>query len=115
MSEHSHTPEHETASHSDHSDSTVIFGRTLPFPLYTVIFMILGVLTLLEVLVAEIFTSGIKIPLLLGMAFAKAVLVVVFYMHLKTDSRFFALALLVPSLIAIISMMFVLGTPPGNY
>jgi cytochrome c oxidase subunit 4 len=115
MSEHSPTPEHETNNHGEHSDTTVIFGRTLPFPLYTVVFMVLGVLTVLEVLVAEIFTSGIKIPILLGMALAKAVLVVVFYMHLKTDSRFFAVALLVPTLIAIISMMFVLGTPAGNY
>ena len=45
----------------------------------------------------------------------KAFLVVYFYMHLKTDSRMFAIALGIPVFVAVISLVFVLMSPPGNY
>lgn len=125
MSEQSHAPEmaettqaahdQQHAGHAEHAETTVVFGRELPFPLYTVVFLGLGVLTIIEVLVAELFTSGVKTPILLGLAAVKAYLVVYYYMHLKTDSRFFAIALIVPLVVALVSMMFVLVTPPGSY
>lgn len=124
MSEQSHAPEiaeaveaahGEHAAHAEHAETTVLFGRELPFPLYTVVFLGLGILTIIEVLVAEVFSSGIKIPILLGLAAVKAYLVVYYYMHLKTDSRMFAIALIVPLVVALVSMLFVLITPPGSY
>ncbi|MBK9123142.1 MAG: cytochrome C oxidase subunit IV family protein [Chloroflexi bacterium] len=125
MSEQSHAPEMaeaaeaaahgEHAAHAEHAETTVVFGRELPFPLYTVVFLGLGILTIIEVLVAEVFSSGIKIPILLALAAVKAYLVVYYYMHLKTDSRLFAVALIVPLVVALVSMLFVLITPPGSY
>lgn len=100
--------------HDDHGDTTVVFGRTLPFPLYTVVFLGLGVLTIIEVLVGG-FEGFLRIPLLLGIAVVKMYLVVYYYMHLKTDSRFFAIALIVPVVVAAISMFFVLATPHSGY
>jgi caa(3)-type oxidase subunit IV len=112
-------PEHpeEALAHDHHGDTIAIFGLELPYPLYTVIFFALGALTIIEVLFAEIFYSveAIKIPVLLGIAFAKASLVVIFYMHLNTDSRIFALTLAVPLGIALLSTLFLLSIPAGSY
>lgn len=100
--------------HDDHGDTTVVLGRTLPFPLYTVVFFVLGLLTIIEVVLGNL-EGGLRIPLLLGLALVKAYLVVYYYMHLKTDSRLFALVLLVPIVVAVISMIFLLMSPQGNY
>lgn len=125
MSEQSHAPEMaeaanaaahgEHAAHPEHAETTVLFGRELPYPLYTVVFFGLGILTISEVLVAEVFGGGIRVPILLALAAVKAYLVIYNYMHLKTDSRMFAIALLLPLFVALVSMMFVLITPPGSY
>jgi cytochrome c oxidase subunit 4 len=83
---------------------------------YTAVFGALAVLTVIEVLLAEIITAEVlKIPLLLGLAIIKALLVVIFYMHLRTDSRVFALTLLLPILVALLSMLYLLGVPPTGY
>ncbi len=100
--------------HDDHGETTVVFGRTLPFPLYTVVFLFLGIPTIFEVLLGSL-DGSFRIPLLLGLAAVKAYLVVYYYMHLKTDSRVFALALIVPLFVAMVSMIFLLMSPPGNY
>lgn len=103
-----------TAHHDD--DTTTILGRTLPYPLYTVVFMALGVMTLTEVLIAEVVqVDWLKIPLLLGLAIVKAALVVLFYMHLRTESRFFALTLILPLIVALLSMLYLLGIDPTGY
>jgi caa(3)-type oxidase subunit IV len=120
MSNHNHTHSHSADAHH-HDDAhaevlaetTTILGRTLPFPLYTVIFGILGILTLIEIVVAEVFSSWLAVVLLLGLAVAKAALVVIYYMHLKTDSKFFTLALLVPVGIVTVSLLFLAVTPYG--
>ncbi len=109
------TPE-EALSHEHFSDVTVLFGRTLPYPLYTVVFMVLGVATLIEVLIAEIVeVQVLKVPLLVGIAIFKAVLVVLFYMHLRDDSRVFAVALVLPLVIAMLSLLYLLGVPSTGY
>lgn len=103
-----------SAHHDD--DTTTLFGRTLPFPVYTVVFGVLGVATLTEVLIAETVTvDWLKVPLLVGLALFKAALVVLFYMHLREDSRFFAVALIVPLAVALLSMLYLLGVPPTGY
>ncbi|NJL57394.1 cytochrome C oxidase subunit IV family protein [bacterium] len=104
----------DTAIHT-HGDTTILFGRELPVPIYTAVFGALALLTVLEVLIAEIITSDVKIPFLLGIAIAKALLVVLFYMHLREDSRLFALALVLPLAIATLSGLFLLAVPTGGY
>lgn len=96
-----------------HDDTTTLFGRTYDIPIYTAVFMALGVLTIIEVLTAELFADieAIKIPVLLGIALAKALLVVIFYMHLNTDSRVFALTLALPLGVALLSALFLLAVP----
>lgn len=120
MSDHNHTA--DAATHHDHghdahaealAETSTIFGRTFPYPLYTVIFGALAILTVGEILLAEIFTSWLKVVTLLVIAIIKAALVVIYYMHLKTDSKIFTLVLLVPVFIATLSLMFLLIVPYG--
>ena len=106
----------ETTAEETHAgDTTVLLGKEFPVPLYTSVFIALGVLTVIEVLISN-FDNDLKIVPLLVIAAAKALLVVVFYMHLKTDSRVFALILAVPLGIAIIATLFLLAVPSsGGY
>mgnify|MGYP001236494422 CR=1 FL=1 len=100
-----------------HSRSeTHIFGRVIPYPLYTVVFFTLGVITIIEVVIAEVFPEGLfkTIPLVV-LSLAKAVMVVMFYMHLKEDSRIFAFTLILPLLIALVSALFLLSVPITGY
>ncbi len=109
------TPE-EALHHEHHGDVTVFRGKTYDIPLYTSVFLGLGVLTIIEVLVAEIITADIiTIPVNLTIALAKVFLVVYFYMHLNTDSKVFALTLAVPVIIALLSAIFLFAIPTGGY
>lgn len=63
-------------------------------PNYLLIFAVLAALTLAEVGVT--FLPIPQVPILLGLAAAKIVLVAMFYMHLKTDSRWYTYLFLVP-------------------
>jgi heme/copper-type cytochrome/quinol oxidase subunit 4 len=130
MAEVTHTEITEHA-HDNHapSDTVVILGYKLTVTggIYTVGFVALGVITLLEVFTAEVLKSAIlassdgsfltmiKAILLLGMAIVKSALVILFYMHLKDDNRILAVVLLLPLLIALLSVMFVLAIPPTGY
>lgn len=133
--------EHEAEhSHDDHAHSNTvnIFGRfeiTVEGGIYTVVFGGLAILTILEVLIAEILNGAIeatpvtegtvgfalqvlpalKAFLLLGLAVVKSTLVVLYYMHLKDDNRLLAVVLLLPLLIAALSILFVLAIPPTGY
>jgi cytochrome c oxidase subunit 4 len=80
-----------------------------------VVFGALAVLTLLEVLVGTGGEGFLRIPLLLAMAVVKAGLVVLFYMHLKTDSIVYRWALVIPLLIALAAMFWLLIVPPVAY
>jgi len=127
---------HEHAHDDHHSDTVVILGRefTVAGGVYTVIFGVLAVLTILEVLFAELIASAIKgtpggdsavvalqlLPalkalVLLGIAIIKSALVIWFYMHLREENRILAVVLLLPLLIAALSVMFVLAVPPTGY
>ena len=119
----------ESAHDDHHSDTVVILGReiTVEGGIYTVVFGALGILTIIEVLLAELLTgmgagaadggflTAIKAFLLLGLAVVKSTLVVWFYMHLKDDNKIFALVILLPLLIAALSVIFVLAVPPTGY
>jgi len=67
---------------------------------YILVFVGLVVLTLAEVGVAYI-GGGIKAPLLLGMSAIKALMVILFFMHLKYDSRWFAFIFFAPMALVI--------------
>ncbi|MCA9911843.1 MAG: cytochrome C oxidase subunit IV family protein [Anaerolineae bacterium] len=87
---------------------------TLPGGIYTFVFGMLAVLTVLEVLMAELLPSGwLTIALLLIAAVAKALLVVTFYMHLASDNRIFRVVLLLPLVVVLLSILYLLGVPVG--
>jgi len=124
---------HEIAEHTHddhaHSDTVVVLGReiTVNGGIYTVVFGALGILTILEVLFAEVlnsmiagapdagFLAAIKSFVLLGLAIVKSSLVIWFYMHLKDDNKILAVVFILPLLIAALSVMFVLSIPPTGY
>lgn len=64
---------------------------------YVMIFIWLTVLTAIEVAVAAVpMPEVIQIGLLVGIAIVKAALVVLYYMHLRYDSFWYWIILLVP-------------------
>jgi cytochrome c oxidase subunit IV len=70
-------------------------------PNYLLVLIFLIAFTAIEVGVSYM-TSGIRVPLLLSLAFVKATLVILYFMHLRFDSRVYAwwfligLALIIP-------------------
>ena len=128
MAEATHELTHD--DHSHHSNTVALLGReiTVEGGIYTVVFGGLAILTVIEVLSAEFLKSAIhdspsiaaslttfKAVLLLALAIFKSSLVIWFYMHLKDEKRILAVVLLLPLLIAALSVMFVLAVPPTGY
>jgi caa(3)-type oxidase subunit IV len=107
-------PKHEASGpkHFD-EDKTVILGRELPLPVYTVVYGGLAILTLIEVGLSQLPHGFLTIPVLLAIAFFKAGLVVWFYMHLNTDSRIFAITLIIPVIMVVIAILFLMIVPTG--
>jgi cytochrome c oxidase subunit 4 len=71
---------------------------------YGLVFLVLAILTTLEV--SATYIPGIpRAPFLLSMAFIKVMLVILYFMHLKSDSRWFGLIFLVPFLLIIPLLM----------
>lgn len=118
---HDKPADHHAAEAAEHGDTTEvrILGReiVLPVPIYTAVFGVLAVVTLIEVLLAEvsdeIISGGVKIPILVILSLSKAALVVWFYMHLNRDSRLFLLTLLLPLIVGLISAFYLLFVPVG--
>ncbi|MBW4437376.1 MAG: cytochrome C oxidase subunit IV family protein [Pleurocapsa minor GSE-CHR-MK-17-07R] len=114
-------PEHASspATMLAHSvpDTTVVFGRVIPANIYVVVFGALAILTIIEVILAEILPESVffRTPLLVVMSLAKAVLVMLYYMHLKEDNKLFAAAIILPLLIGVVSCMFLLAVPSTGY
>lgn len=112
---------HAEDAHDAHKETllpyTDFLGRRFKMPLYTVIFLTLGVITVVEVAIAEIFSRDffLTVPLLVVLSLAKAILVVLYYMHLKEDSRIFAAALLLPVFVGFVATFFLLAVPPTGY
>lgn len=73
-------------------------------PSYSLVFLFLAIFTAIEVGISYL-PQNVKIPLLLVIAMIKASLVLLYFMHLRTDSRIFAMffilgiALIVPLLL----------------
>lgn len=120
-----------TAHEGGHHGNTVrLLGReiTVEGGVYTVVFGGLAILTVIEVLSAEFLKGAIhdapdaaatlqaiKAILLLGIAIIKSSLVIWFYMHLRDEKPLLAVVLLLPLLIAGLSIMYLLAIPPGGY
>lgn len=106
------TEEHAENSHA-HDDNAVIMGRTLPIPVYTAVYIGLGILTAIEIALSQLPRGFLTIPVMLALAFIKAGLVVWFYMHLNKDSRIFALTLIIPTILVILATLFLMIVPTG--
>lgn len=109
------TPDHD---HALHSDTVDLFGTqvTVPGGLYTVVFGVLAIVTIIEVAMAESGLPGsIAYPLLSALSIGKAVLVVLYYMHLREDSRIFAWAFGLPLGMAGLIILFLLLVNPVVY
>jgi caa(3)-type oxidase subunit IV len=102
------------------SSTTVIHlgGREIVVnqPVYTVVFGALAIITIIEVASAEIFPDGFLLTIwLAGLSISKALMVMWFYMHLKDDSRIFAIAIALPLIIAGVATLFLTAVPPFGY
>ncbi len=119
---------HHAGEH--HSNTVRLLGReiTVEGGVYTVVFGALAVLTVIEVLSAEFLKGAIhdspesaaalqaiKAVLLLGIAIIKSSLVIWFYMHLRSEKPLIAIVILLPLLIAGLSIMYLLAIPPSGY
>jgi len=70
-------------------------------PNYLLVFLALAIITAVEVFFVSLFPALPKAPFLLAMSFAKVLLVVLFFMHLKSDNRWYALIFCLPFLLVI--------------
>ncbi|MYD11170.1 MAG: cytochrome C oxidase subunit IV family protein [Chloroflexi bacterium] len=119
---------HHESGH--HSNTVRLLGReiTVEGGIYTVVFGALAVLTVIEVVSAEVLKGAIhdipsaavtlqaiKAVLLLGIAIIKSSLVIWFYMHLREEKPLIAIVILLPLLVASLSIMFLLAIPPLGY
>ena len=68
---------------------------------YLGIFILLAGFTLVETLVSYMQREAIKIPVLIALSLAKAILVLLYFMHLKFDSRIFSYLFIAGCLLAI--------------
>ncbi len=84
MAEHAHSHEH-AASHHEHQGPSV--------RKYVAIFVVLFVVTAIEVAASYLTDIGVplwgEIAVLIALAAVKGALVLMFYMHLRFDSRWF--------------------------
>ncbi len=112
---------HDDDVHDAHadmlSDTTTVMGReiTVPGGIYTVVFGFLAAATVIEILVGFLPGGWFLILLLLAIATIKAILVVAYYMHLRTDTRLFTYILLAPLGIAAIAALYLMAVPPTGY
>jgi cytochrome c oxidase subunit IV len=102
--------------HDDHDEQFSFVGRTFPVPVYTGVFILLGITTLVEVAISQVFErSAILIIIMLVLSIFKAGLVVWFYMHLNKDNRVFLACLLIPVVLVIVAVLFLSLVPTFSY
>jgi cytochrome c oxidase subunit IV len=116
MTEQTHS-EHAHTEHGDHGDTFTVpwinKTMTLPGGIYTFIFGVLAVLTAIEVALTYIEENALIVVILIVMSLAKALLVVTFYMHLRTDNPLYRVVVLLPLLIVLVSVIYLIFVPTG--
>ena len=70
-------------------------------PNYLFVFIALAVFTLIETLVSYVQQAAIKFPTLVVLSVVKAVLVLLYFMHLKFDARIFSYLFIAGCVLAI--------------
>ena len=85
-------------------------------PNYVGVFLVLGILTAIEIGLSFMFPESVgRVPVLLALTVAKGLLVVLYYMHLKFDSKFysgfFGIGVFVFALPFVIAMVLLLAPP----
>jgi cytochrome c oxidase subunit 4 len=70
-------------------------------PNYLLIFILLAAFTLIETLVSYVQQEAIKFPTLVVLSVVKAVLVLMYFMHLKFDSKVFSYLFIAGCVLAI--------------
>ena len=77
---------------------------------YVAVAVVLAIITALEVGLAlgQFLPQQLTTVLLIGFTLAKAALVMLFYMHLKYDSRWYSLALVFPLFMVVVLFIIVL-------
>ncbi len=120
--EHAHDIAQAAASHEAHDGhedtllpTSRLFGIELPVPLYTAVFGLLAILTIIEVIIAELPDGGLGVTLLVVLSSLKACLVVWYYMHLRSDNKLYALALIIPLFLGVIATIFLIAVPMTGY
>jgi caa(3)-type oxidase subunit IV len=96
--EHAKEAAHDDHGHGDHAHAHAHKGHKVNRREYWVIFVVLFVLTVIEVAVAQIPGIG-KVALyvaLIGLAVSKAAIVGLYYMHLKHESKYLKLTVALP-------------------
>jgi cytochrome c oxidase subunit 4 len=85
--------------------------QTAKRPNYLFVFIALAGFTLIETLVSYVQQAAIKLPTLIVLSVVKAVLVLLYFMHLKFDSKLFSYlfiagcVLVIPLILAIVLIM----------
>ena len=80
-------------------------------PNYLLVFIILAVFTLIETLTSYVQQTAIKLPTLIILSVVKALLVLLYFMHLKFDSKIFTYLfvagclLSIPLILVIVTVM----------
>jgi len=75
--------------------------ETAKRPNYLFIFIALAVFTLIETLVSYVQQAAIKVPTLIVLSVVKALLVLLYFMHLKFDSKVFSYLFVAGCILAI--------------
>jgi caa(3)-type oxidase subunit IV len=87
---------------SHYSGNTLVVGPTevRAHPHYGRIFLLLAVFTVLEV-AASYLPAPYKFPILVVLAATKALMVLLYFMHLKFDSRYYSYAMILAAILII--------------
>lgn len=92
-----HDHDHDHGAHAAHGPSAALAAHPSHVKEYLVIFVILAVLTLLEVVLAQMGISKHLLAVaLVGLALTKAAIVALYYMHLKSETKVLKLTVAIP-------------------
>jgi cytochrome c oxidase subunit 4 len=112
------TEELNTQAQEGHHDEEYIvplLGNVGAWPggVYSFIFVVLAALTAVEVSLTFLPENLIVIVLLVALSLCKAYLVVMFYMHLRTDNPIFRFTMIIPLILVAICIAYLIFVPSG--